>query len=537
MNTYTLLLVDDEEEVIQVIRKKINWEGLGFSVIGYANNGVKALEMIEEFQPDVVMTDIKMPYMDGMELCKRIRTEYPATKIVLFTGFDEFEYAKEAVHLEIEEYILKPLNSIELTNIFTQLKTKLDREISEKRSIAILQENYQESLPFLRSNFYTTLIEGKIYEDQIHKYITDYQIDFDGPYFCCLVIHTSSGQIPQGMTPQLMTTAVYRQVKERLTENWRAKVFSYLGNTVMIAQLTKENEVTALTDECDRFCRYAKRMLDAVVTVGIGPVCKNIADLSQSYTSAREAVSYRVLYGTSRAINMKEIAPGEGSVSSAITDEAELSRLFKMIRLSSEQDIIQAVDVYFERVFQSAKSLTQHHIAVMELISALYRFAANNEIAIEDFTGEMRKVYNQLVDHDLNTLRDWLVSISLSFHEKMETARTTSTQSLIQKAEDYVQNNYWDAELSLDSICKVLGLSNSYFSSIFKKETGNSFIGYVTDYRMERAARLLIETNEKSYIIAKSVGYTDPNYFSYVFKRQFGVSPSKYRTEYAKSER
>lgn len=146
MNTYTLLLVDDEEEVIQVIRKKINWEGLGFSVIGYANNGVKALEMIEEFQPDVVMTDIKMPYMDGMELCKRIRTEYPATKIVLFTGFDEFEYAKEAVHLEIEEYILKPLNSIELTNIFTQLKTKLDREISEKRSIAILQENYQESV-------------------------------------------------------------------------------------------------------------------------------------------------------------------------------------------------------------------------------------------------------------------------------------------------------------------------------------------------------------------------------------------------------
>ena len=136
---YTVLLVDDEEEVVQVIMKKINWEGLGFSVIGYANNGVKALEMVEEYQPDIVMTDIKMPYMDGMELANRIKAEFPATRILIFTGFDEFEYAKEAVHLEVEEYILKPVNSVELTNVFTQMKIKMDQEISEKRNVEILQ--------------------------------------------------------------------------------------------------------------------------------------------------------------------------------------------------------------------------------------------------------------------------------------------------------------------------------------------------------------------------------------------------------------
>ena len=146
MNQYTVLLVDDEEEVIQVIMKKMKWEGLGFSVIGYANNGVKALEMVEEFQPDVVMTDIKMPYMDGMELANRIKSKFPATKILLFTGFDEFEYAKEAVHLEVEEYILKPVNSIELTNIFTQLKIKLDQEISEKRSVEVLHRSITKIL-------------------------------------------------------------------------------------------------------------------------------------------------------------------------------------------------------------------------------------------------------------------------------------------------------------------------------------------------------------------------------------------------------
>ena len=180
MDTYTVLLVDDEEDVIQVIMKKINWEGLGFSVIGYANNGVKALEMVEEFQPDVVMTDINMPYMDGMELAGHIKADYPGTKLLLFTGFDEFEYAKEAVHLEVEEYILKPVNSIELTNVFTQLKIKLDQEISEKRNAEILKKYYLESLPLLQANFYTTLIEGHIHEEELEKYLSDYQISLSG---------------------------------------------------------------------------------------------------------------------------------------------------------------------------------------------------------------------------------------------------------------------------------------------------------------------------------------------------------------------
>ncbi len=118
----------------------------------------------------------------------------------------------------------------------------------------------------------------------------------------------------------------------------------------------------------------------------------------------------------------------------------------------------------------------------------------------------------------------------------MISARSRSTQSFVFKAKEYVSSHYSDEEFSLDNVCRILGVSNSYFSTIFKKETGNSFIGYLTDYRMDRALRMLTETKEKSYIIAKNVGYTDPNYFSYVFKRRFGVSPSKYRMEHGVSE-
>lgn len=536
MDRYTVLLVDDEEEVIQVIMKKIDWEGLGFSVIGYANNGMKALEMVEEFQPDVVMTDIKMPYMDGMELASRVKAEYPATKLLIFTGFDEFEYAKEAVHLEVEEYILKPVNSIELTQVFTQMKKKLDQEISEKRNTQILQKYYMDSLPFLQSTFYSALIEGKVKEEEIPKYLSYYQISLSGPCYCCLVIHTSSSQMSENMNPMLLTTSVNKQAEERLSEKWRAKSFSYSGNMVLIVQFNHENEVSELTDDCDHFCKYAKRMIGALVTVGIGRVCNDLIELKKSYSDAREAVSYRVLYGSSRAINIREIAPSEMGSVEGLSD-TELANLLKSIRLGSEEAIKEAVNKYLDHIFLPAKSIQQYGIMVMELLSTLYRFASNHEIGIPEFQEDMKNLYSELLDMEMEELRTWFTRISLTLHEKLLNERSNSTKSFVYKAKEYVSNHYADENLSLDDICGALGVSNSYFSTVFKKETGNSFIAYLTDYRMDQASRLLLETNEKSYMIAKKVGYSDPNYFSYVFKRRFGVSPSKYRTEHVESEK
>lgn len=535
MDKYTVLLVDDEEEVIQVILKKINWEGLGFSVIGYANNGVKALEMVEEFQPDVVMTDIRMPYMDGMELSKHIREEFPATKILLFTGFDEFEYAREAVHLEIEEYVLKPLNSVELTNVFTQLKIKLDQEISGKRNVEVLQKYYLESLPLLQANFYSMLIEGRIREGEIPKYLSDCQVSFDGPFFCCVVVHTSSRQIPEHMNPLLLATSVGKQAEEFPGKKWSARCFSYLGNTVMIVQMKSEAEVSELTDDFDRFCRYARRIIGAVVTVGIGKACENLTELAASYASAREAVSYRAIYGASRAINIREIAPAEKN--SGEENDMELLKLFRLIRVGTAEAIREEGENYLKRIFAADSSLEQHHIVVMELLSAMYKFSSQNDIEAEGLSGDMRNLYSVLLEMDPDGFRKWFVDLCLTFHEKLTSARNQSIQSVVSRAKEYVRNHYMEEGLSLDVLCQELGVSNSYFSTMFKKDTGKSFVAWLTDYRMEQALRLLIETNEKSYMIAKKTGYTDPNYFSYVFKRKFGVSPSKYRTEHTEIEK
>ncbi len=536
MDIYTVLLVDDEEEVMQAIMKKIDWEELGFSVIGYANSSVKALEMVEESQPDVVMTDIMMPYMDGIELATKIKEELPTTRIMFLTGFDKFEYAKEAIRLEAEEYILKPVNSAELTEVFTRLRAKMDREISEKRNVETLQNYYMESLPLLRADFYASLIEGRVAGKDLGKRLLDYQIEFkDGP-FCCLIIHTSSGHVPEGMTPLLLDTAVRKQAVERFERNWDAKCFAYQGNTVLIVQPRDEREASLLTDECDRFCKYARRIIGATVTIGIGKVCPDILDLPSSYESAKEAVSYRVVYGVSKAINISEIAPQQESAPRG-RDDSYLGDLLKAIRLEPLESIKEAVDSYFGHVLLVSQSPREYQIAVLDLIGALYRFSANNGLESHALSGDVGTAYNKLLDLDQESFRKWLTDVCVSLREELANARSQSAQSLVSRAKEYVSDHYADEDLSLNVVCRSLHVSNAYFSTVFKRETGATFVTYLTEHRMKIASRLLIETSEKSYVIARKVGYADPNYFSYVFKRHFGASPSKYRMEHLGSER
>ena len=525
---YTLLLVDDEEEVTQIIAKKVKWNELGFSVVGHANNGLKALEMLEEIQPDVVMTDIRMPYMDGLELCGQIREKYPATKLVLFTGFDDFEYAKEAVHLEIEEYILKPLNAAEITKVFEDLKKKLDQEINEKKGAELLKRYYKDSLPLLQANFYSTLIEGRVPEEELGKYIMNYEIDFTGPWYACIIIHTSTTQVPKDIDVQLLAISVDRQAGERLEEKWRGKRFNYLGDKVMIVQLESKEEASELTDSCDRFCKYVNHMIGAVVTVGVGQVCDNILELVKSYQSAREAVSYRVLYGTKRAINIGEIVPKE-QIKPVQSEESRMQMLFRAIRIGDSAEIERAAHGEMEKLHKNTETMSQYNLATMEIVSGFFKFCTDNSLDFNKISGNMQNIYEKVSQMDESSLTAWIVQMSETISEKLKCARNSSARRLIVEAQNIVKERYMEADISLDEICAVLGVSNSYFSSVFKKEAGKSFISYLTDYRMDIAAEMILNTDEKSYTIAEKVGYLDANYFSYVFKKKFGVSPSKYR--------
>ncbi len=528
MNRYSVILVDDEEDVAQAILKKMDWESMGYETPRYAHNGLEALDLAENKRPDVVMTDIKMPYMDGMELSRNLRKLYPNIRIIIFSGFDEFEYAKEAIRLEAEEYILKPIDAGELKEVFGRVHKALDTEIDEKLNVATLENYYMDSLPLLQEDFFASLVEGRIAGNKIDKFMSDYRIDLKSPFYITAIVHISTSSLPEGMNPVLINVSVRKLLEERMDPKWRCRFFSYLGSTVLIAQPESEKDVAPFTDECDRLCRLAESICKASVTIGIGSLCDNLSDIDSSYQRARDAVSYRVLYGSSKAINIAEITsigsePETEDVSDSLTD------VFKKIKMADEEAVRNASCKYIENSFEKQASIQNFRFFVMELVSELYKFGKNNQIDMSSVFDMNRDIYSEVQQMEQSELASWLCGVCVKMHELIFDKRSDNTRSFVTKAKDYVADHFGDQDLSVDVICNYLGVSSAYFSTVFKKETGKTFVGYLTDYRMDKAVKMLVETDEKTYVIAEHVGYSDPNYFSYVFKKQFGVSPSKYK--------
>ncbi len=537
MEEYKVLLVDDEPQAIDAMEHKIHWKDLHFQVVGSATNGVKALDLVEKLQPDVVLTDIRMPYMDGLELTRRLNQEYANIRVILCTGFDEFEYAKEAVHLDVQEYMLKPVNAEELSDSLLRLKRSLDHEREEKLNVTKLQNYFKESLPALRSNFFVSLLEGRLERGDYENFLASYEIDMKGPLYCCLVFHTSSHHVPEGMDPMLLSLSVEREIKRRIQEEKRENAcqeFIYLGNTVVIVELDSEEKLAQATDACDRFCRWAYRVMGAVVTAGVGRPCESLFEIHSSYEGAREAVSYRVLYGTKRAINIGELVPKEGNSFSS-SEESRMKDLYRSIQVGDEEKIKKAVCEEIEKMQKNAGSINQYNMSALEIVNGLYRFCQNNSLDFNEITGGSKNIYQRVPEMDESALTHWLTLVAVAIGNQLKNARNSSSQKMVADAKNLVKDHYMDSDISLDTVCAKLGVSNSYFSSVFKKETGQSFISYLTDCRMEVAEKLLFYTQEKSYAIAEKVGYQDANYFGYVFKKKYGVSPSKYRGEKMKS--
>lgn len=530
MNQYSVLLVDDEEDVLQVIMKKLDWEEMGFRIAGCARNGVEALEMAEELQPDVVMTDIKMPYMDGLTLCRKLKERYGAVKCIIFSGFDEFEYAKEAIKVEVEEYILKPVNAGELREVFARIRENLDEELDEKRNIDKLQKYYLESLPMLQESFYALLLEGRIPEGQIERYVMNYRIDLKGPYYAVTVLHISTTHVSEeeaSVDPLLLEMSVKKFAEEQLEEKWNSRVIHYLGDIIVLSQFDSVEMLTPFVDALDTICKLAKKVCKARVTAGVGYVCSDPGQISLSYQGAKQAVSYRVLYGTMKAISISEVDPQESA--DMPWEENYIQNIIKKIRVGEEQALKKSVAEFTSRIVKSKISLQRYRILLMEMVAEFVRLGNSHELNLFYIFGT-EDIYNQALQKESpEALEGWLLESGLKFQKALQKKRKGTTQSFVEKAIGYIREHYSDKDLSVELVCAYLGMSTAYFSTVFKKETGKTFVKYLTDYRMEQALELLMNKDEKTYIIAEKVGYSDPNYFSYVFKKQFGMSPLRYK--------
>ena len=197
--------------------------------------------------------------------------------------------------------------------------------------------------------------------------------------------------------------------------------------------------------------------------------------------------------------------------------------------MGDQEEIRKEAIKEIEKLHKNADTISQYNLATMEIVSGFFKFCANNSMDFNDISGNVQNLYERVTQLDETSMTNWIINMSAAISEKLKSTRNSTSRRMITDAQNIVKQRYMEPDISLDEVCADLGVSNSYFSSIFKKETGQPFVTYLTDYRMDRAEELVLNTDEKSYKIAEKVGYQDANYFSYVFKKKFGVSPSKYR--------
>ena len=266
---YKILLVDDEEEVRTSIIKKIDWEKNGFTVIGDAENGKDALEKIEQLEPDVVLTDIRMPYMDGLELAAELRRIHPSVKVVIFSGYDDFEYAKQAIQLNIIEYILKPVNARELTDILGKIKTNLDEEFDRLRGETAQRDNLQKNMVVLRENFLSKLVKGKLEKKQIVHDLKEYGLPLlESKCWVALKINLDGSRTDKDG----MLLSVQGLLDSRMKE-WNGYVsFHRPSGLCAIVGMESEGEFSSLMTFLNDICRESRRILNQPITIGMGQV-------------------------------------------------------------------------------------------------------------------------------------------------------------------------------------------------------------------------------------------------------------------------
>lgn len=529
MEPYRVLLADDEEEIRAGISRKIDWSSLGFALVGEAENGQEALELSEQLRPDVVLTDIKMPFMDGLELCRRLKQSLPAAKLVVFSGFDDFEYARQAIGMDVSEYILKPINAPELMDVLNKLKDQLDRQRLERRDMETLRRRYEESLPVLREMFYARLLDGQIRADLIQERAGRYEIELpQGTWAAALVQVDCLNEAGKPERDELLLLSVRAFLEEHFAlEGCTIRAILYNDTVALLAHMGDQG-IYPLIEELGRLCALAYSYLGMSLTVGVGLPCDGPEELHSSAEGARSALDYRVLKGSVQVIYIGDMEP-DHTVRLAFEEEDQ-RQMTAAIKLGSQEEVERTIRTLMDRVREAGLSLPQCHLFFLETMTCLIKLARGGGVELERVFGSGFTGAISITDFSsLDELERWLVKGGLKLRELLGQQRTDSTWKTVERAKDFIARNYGDGDLSVETLCSYLHLSPTYFSTLFKREVGMSFIAYLTEVRMERAAQLLRETEEKTYLIAEQTGYTDPNYFSYVFKRRFGVSPSKFR--------
>lgn len=538
MNEIKVFLVEDEMVIRRGIKNSIDWEKEGYIFCGEASDGELAYPMIIKEKPDILITDIRMPFMDGLELCKLVKKELPNIKILILSGYDEFDYAKEAIRLGVTEYLLKPISSGKLLEALNGVSESIRREKEDKDLVRKYMEEMRENTEHEKQKFFEQMIAGNLSMADALETGKKYEMNLSAGMYNLLLFRFTLGE-ENRKSGELLGEAEY--AIEKLTERLEY-VFEFQRGVEGWAFLLMADNEEQMSERVKELSKDLEEIMKNYSTIayfgGIGQPVARLRELEESFREAERALAARFTMELNRIISVEDIRMAQNvdtlddiEITSFGEIEKTRTMLEKFLNNGAEDEIDEFVDVYINELpEENLKSVLMRQYIIMDAYIVMMSFCEK----IEGIEGEMQAQSEELknsmkTSQTLEEIKNYIRMLLKKIIGVRDTISGRRYSDIIEIAKDQIRKTYMSDEISLNTIAAEVGMSPSYFSSIFSKEMGKIFVEYLTEIRMDRAKELLMCSSMKTSEIGYEVGYKDPHYFSYIFKKTQNCTPKEFR--------
>jgi two-component system, response regulator YesN len=522
--TYKVFCVEDEIITREGIRDNVNWQASGFEFCGEATDGEMALPLLRTAQPDVLITDIKMPFMDGLQLSKIVRENMPWVKIIILSGHDEFEYAQRAINVGVTDYLLKPVTVQKLQTVLQKLTVQLDRERKEQHNLKKLQEQIEENQVMLRERLLFKLLVGAVSPAEAVEKGQILGLDLIARHYLVVIIKLELGDRTEQYNHE-----EYQEVQRSLIElaEKNPDIFMLKRDWGDIILIMKGNTPEYIGEECALLLEEIRRMVAGTryrLNIGVGASKERIADIHQSFVDALMHIQNPVhtsMPGLDQSVERRELL------------RLDKTAIENYLRCGGKNDFNIFFDAYLRPLGDTAlKSTLIKNYIFMEVILSTARLVNELGGEIDRIVPELKSIDMILADiKSVEQLREQAQKIIFAGFAYRDSQLNKQHTQLIQQAKEYIEGHYTNPDLSLNEVAAQANLSPSHFSTVFSQETFQTFKEYLTEVRIQKAKELLRMTTLRSSDIAYQVGYNDPHYFSSVFKKNTGLSPIEFRSQ------
>lgn len=535
-----VFLVEDEIVMREGIKNNIPWKEEGLDFVGEASDGELAYPMIRKLQPDIIITDIKMPFMDGLELSRLVKKDFPDTSIIILSGYDEFEYAKEAIKIGVTEYLVKPISSARLLEAVKEIGSRIEKEQEKKTYLEQFKKEMKEMELHEKEKFLHEILSGKMPLPELLEKGKRLNIHLAAGVYNVILFMMRRSEDSDNIHLKELAKA-WDNILELVEETGNIYMFNRGIDGVEFLFLDETPE--QLERKREGFLKRLEKISSGHEQVqyfgGVGNIVYRLREIQESYESASKAFSYRYLVPYNRIVfadnmeNMRVEFNKDVDIDLKEMDFGKIDR--RIVKNFLSKGLLEEAPHFIEDYFSSLGIGNVESILFRQYITSDMYFGA--VVFVEDLGYSADNIVNVFGDFkaisevlpSLEKTKEYLKKMMREAITLRDKVSVKKYGSLIDDAKEYIEQNYDSEDISLNSVATHVNISPSHFSSIFSQEEGQTFIEYLTALRMNKAKELLMCSSLKSSEIGYSVGYKDPHYFSYLFKKTQNCTPREYR--------